>query len=606
MLVPCSQCRNPVFVSASALSAGEVSTTCAGCGVPLKVGAGGMVRVVEAPQETAARPAEAAQPMPVAEPPVVLPEFAPAAPAAIPPPAPIFAAASAPPIVLPEHDAPTIAPTELEAAPAAAVPAEEAPVATCGDAELVEELAPPVAALAVEEPPDRRIERPFEPISLDSPLMPREPLPPVERWPQAESSLPAPYVPPAEPLAPAEQAPQVEPLPQMEEVPQMESALAVQHVPPAEPMQLLEDLPEAEPLPSTEHQPQTYAPPPVESAPLVEQHGDSVYVGASSGQVEEPWKVQVQTEQLVLQYLGHEDQSSDGDQVELPAPLESPAPEDWSVSSGVTSMHVTAGGEATATRPPAAGQRRSTLRFDRPPVPPPRRGRNTALAGALTTVIVAGVAWSQRARLHDLFMTEVPAAAAPAPSEAPAEESEPDVQTAAGGEGTQAAEVDAGVEQERETPAAEQPAGLGSKRRAATLERNAQAGGVGEPAGAGRRTELAGVAGNAPEPSQPPPSGGQGAVKDKVKEANEHYHRGNRYLGQKKVALAIRELSRCLEIDPLYGKAYRSLGVAYMLIGRERSAIQAYERFVEYEPGHKDVAKVREIIADYYNRRGNQ
>lgn len=83
------------------------------------------------------------------------------------------------------------------------------------------------------------------------------------------------------------------------------------------------------------------------------------------------------------------------------------------------------------------------------------------------------------------------------------------------------------------------------------------------------------------------------------------YAKGNRYLNAKKISLAIRELNKCLDIDPSYGRTYRSLGVAYMQLGRERSAILAYEKFVEYDSQHKDVAKVREIIADYYRRRKN-
>ena len=83
------------------------------------------------------------------------------------------------------------------------------------------------------------------------------------------------------------------------------------------------------------------------------------------------------------------------------------------------------------------------------------------------------------------------------------------------------------------------------------------------------------------------------------------YAKGNRYLNAKKVSLAIRELNKCLDIDPNYGRTYRSLGVAYMQLGRERSAILAYEKFVDHDPQHKDVPKVREIIADYYRRRKN-
>ena len=52
----------------------------------------------------------------------------------------------------------------------------------------------------------------------------------------------------------------------------------------------------------------------------------------------------------------------------------------------------------------------------------------------------------------------------------------------------------------------------------------------------------------------------------------------------------------------LLGLAYRSLAVAYMLLGREKSAIQAYEKFVEVMPSHRDAPKVKQIIADYHQR----
>jgi tetratricopeptide (TPR) repeat protein len=83
------------------------------------------------------------------------------------------------------------------------------------------------------------------------------------------------------------------------------------------------------------------------------------------------------------------------------------------------------------------------------------------------------------------------------------------------------------------------------------------------------------------------------------------YTRANRLLNTKKVNVAVRELNKCLDLDANYGRVYRSLGVGYMLLGRERAAILAYEKFVDLEPQHKDVAKVREIIADYYRRRRN-
>ncbi|MBC7793803.1 MAG: hypothetical protein H7Z43_08845 [Clostridia bacterium] len=105
----------------------------------------------------------------------------------------------------------------------------------------------------------------------------------------------------------------------------------------------------------------------------------------------------------------------------------------------------------------------------------------------------------------------------------------------------------------------------------------------------------------APEPAEPQLQAGSTANKN----AQACYNRGNRLLNQNKVWLATQELNNCLVIDASYGRIYRSLGVAYMLLGRERASIQAYEKFIDAEPNHKDVPKVREIIADYYRRRKN-
>ena len=71
------------------------------------------------------------------------------------------------------------------------------------------------------------------------------------------------------------------------------------------------------------------------------------------------------------------------------------------------------------------------------------------------------------------------------------------------------------------------------------------------------------------------------------------------YLKEKKVTLAIAEFKKCLSLSPKHGLAYRSLGVAYYMLGRERSAVQAYSRFVELVPNHRDVPKVKKIIEAY-------
>ncbi len=91
----------------------------------------------------------------------------------------------------------------------------------------------------------------------------------------------------------------------------------------------------------------------------------------------------------------------------------------------------------------------------------------------------------------------------------------------------------------------------------------------------------------------------------RLEQAAAHYRQANSYLNAKKVTLAIEELQMCLKLDPEFGLAYRSLGVAYTLLGRERSAIAAYEKFVTLEPGHRDAAQVRQLVDAYRKRQGS-
>jgi predicted Zn-dependent protease len=114
-----------------------------------------------------------------------------------------------------------------------------------------------------------------------------------------------------------------------------------------------------------------------------------------------------------------------------------------------------------------------------------------------------------------------------------------------------------------------------------------------------RKSKPAAESESTPAPPPPPPPPRRPTT---PAGADLHYKQGNLYLKEKKVALAIEEFKKCLSVNPHHGLAYRSLGVAYMLLGRERSAIQAYEKFVEASPGHRDAPKVKQIIADYYSR----
>ena len=100
-----------------------------------------------------------------------------------------------------------------------------------------------------------------------------------------------------------------------------------------------------------------------------------------------------------------------------------------------------------------------------------------------------------------------------------------------------------------------------------------------------------------PAPAAPVPSAAAASSPGDL-----HYQQGNLYLKEKKVALAIEEFKKCLAADPSYGVAYRSLGVAYMLLGREKSAIESYEKFISVAGTHRDAPKVKQIIDEYYRR----
>lgn len=84
--------------------------------------------------------------------------------------------------------------------------------------------------------------------------------------------------------------------------------------------------------------------------------------------------------------------------------------------------------------------------------------------------------------------------------------------------------------------------------------------------------------------------------------AEEYYRQGNLLIKDKKAQQAIDVLQKSLQADGTFGKTYRSLGVAYMLLGKEKNAILAYEKFLQFDPNHKDAAKVREIVTSYYKK----
>jgi hypothetical protein len=81
--------------------------------------------------------------------------------------------------------------------------------------------------------------------------------------------------------------------------------------------------------------------------------------------------------------------------------------------------------------------------------------------------------------------------------------------------------------------------------------------------------------------------------------AEEHYKKANELMRAKKIPAAIDELKKAIAANPRHAKAYRLLGMAYWTIGKQKSAISAWERFIRLDPTHKDVPKVKALIAKH-------
>jgi len=84
--------------------------------------------------------------------------------------------------------------------------------------------------------------------------------------------------------------------------------------------------------------------------------------------------------------------------------------------------------------------------------------------------------------------------------------------------------------------------------------------------------------------------------------AEEHYKKANDLIKDKKIPSAIDELGKALAANPKHAKSYRLLGMAQTLQGKEKSAVEAFEKFLKLDPGHKDAPKIKAIIDDYRKR----
>ncbi|MFC1610332.1 tetratricopeptide repeat protein [Myxococcota bacterium] len=74
---------------------------------------------------------------------------------------------------------------------------------------------------------------------------------------------------------------------------------------------------------------------------------------------------------------------------------------------------------------------------------------------------------------------------------------------------------------------------------------------------------------------------------------------GERYLQQRKPILAQHALEKCVALRPRDAEAFRLLGVAHAMVGREQSAIASFEAFLRLAPDHKAAGKVRELVESH-------
>ena len=99
--------------------------------------------------------------------------------------------------------------------------------------------------------------------------------------------------------------------------------------------------------------------------------------------------------------------------------------------------------------------------------------------------------------------------------------------------------------------------------------------------------------GHVPQPAQSAPSVTEEAAESMALEA---YREGNQLLTERKLPQAIQALRRATDHNPTFGRAFRSLGIAYMMAGDRQRAIAAYGRFVQLEPDDPDAPQIRRII----------
>ncbi len=84
-------------------------------------------------------------------------------------------------------------------------------------------------------------------------------------------------------------------------------------------------------------------------------------------------------------------------------------------------------------------------------------------------------------------------------------------------------------------------------------------------------------------------------------EASRRTAMGYRLLDSGDMPGAIRAFRRAVDAEPTFADAFRGLGIAHARNKRLEKALGAYTLFTELAaPGHRDIAKIRKIILDYY------
>lgn len=662
MLVPCIQCKSPVFVSGQAVASSAVRTTCSACGSTLVIERGGVVRIAEPPADVPApAPQLVVPPAPIAVPaPQTTPEYAPTDDVPQLTGSNEFFLARQPPVtaalpefggvdleIEPQH-VPTPLPFMAHGRPGASRPMTAA--------QLAPPAAPPPTPAAASpqiwtDPPPVDLPPPLHPAAtgVSEPAFDAPPPVPMTPPPVAGASTPAPVRDNAPalmfprfagaPVGPAREGATPEPLqvpPMIPPLPAMQSYAEPPAIPTPSAGTYDPDDPPAMVTPIPASTDAVFADAPIEPLPPI-----PVPTGIDTAhhQVASDWDAPAIADDVAAY-----DYASDAATSALPPPAHD-APSvhgTWEPSSDT----VEEGPHAVAEADIAPQNTSPSANDDDDEFVLPRRKPWPYVAAA--AVLVVGGYFVYAGTRHDGASTtattqnEAPHtdvahtdsahadagvtptgepdgqsenAAAPEPNVAPGPPAVAMVQTDSE-HAPQASDATPEGERPDAHAAVEPVPPLAKQTPAQTLAAAAQPAtslshippaevATRETASADTKpTTLDFGAGKSPTEAPVEPQVAAAAA-GPSKAAQACYNRGNRLLNQSKVWLAIQELNNCLVIDPSFGRVYRSLGVAYMLLGRERASIQAYEKFVDAEPNHKDVPKVREIIADYYRRRKN-